>query len=62
MLDREGKRAKDRDRRWQRVREFMRGRGLDVLVVVGSRSFLVRCAWLRKCKKMNRMVFEGINE
>jgi len=37
MSDREGNRSKERDRRWQRVREFMGKRGLDALVVAGSR-------------------------
>ncbi len=33
MSDREGNRIKERDRRWQRVREFMGKKGLDALVV-----------------------------
>jgi len=37
MSDRDGNRSKERDRRWQRVREFMKKRGLDALVVAGSR-------------------------
>jgi Xaa-Pro aminopeptidase len=37
MCIEENKRSKERDRRWQRVREFMRKRGLDALVVAGSR-------------------------
>lgn len=33
MSDRDDKRSKERDRRWQRVREFMGKKGLDALVV-----------------------------
>ncbi len=37
MSDRDDKRSKERDRRWQRVREFMGKKGLDALVVAGLR-------------------------
>ncbi len=37
MSDRSDKLSEERDRRWQRVREFMRRKGFDALVVAGAR-------------------------